>query len=200
MTRRLLAVVLLAGLSLAGCAEDTAAPAGPAASTTASRSVPDVGDPVDAAEFLDDPCGLLSAQEATDLGLPFPEKDGLAGRVACAWREDSGDPAPLEVLRVQILKEYGLAKISAECKVGCDTWVPADISGYPALHANGPLESRFGMCRLYVGITNTRTLMVTDGDLDAMKQGADRGDAGGPKCDRADRAARMVVERLRASR
>jgi hypothetical protein len=141
---------------------------------------------------------MITAQEAAGLGLPVSEKDDMGGRVACEWRKDNG--SPLEVLRVQVLKNYGLAKISAECKTGCDTWPVTEVAGYPAIHANGRLESKYGMCRLYVGLSDSSSLLVTDGDVEAMQKAATQGTVSGPKCDRADQAAALVVQRLRESR
>lgn len=184
---------------VAGCADGPDTPADPRTKAESARVVPAVRNPLDANRFLSDPCALITEREAADLGVPFVEKDSLADRAACVWREDRDDPTPLETLRVQILKDYGLAKISAECRTGCETWGVTEIDGYPALHANGPLESRYGMCRLYVGIADTRTVMITDGDLDAAPSGASEAPASGPDCDRSDRTAKLVIARLKAA-
>jgi hypothetical protein len=191
---KLLAVLVLAA-ALTACSGGNA-PATPLAST--SRTVPTVQNPLDVSRFPADACALITAQEATGLGLSVSEKDDMGGRTACEWRKDNG--SPLEVLRVQVLKNYGLAKISAECKIGCNTWPVTEVAGYPALHANGQLESKYGMCRLYVGLTDSSSVLVTDGDIETMQKAATQGTASGPKCDRADQAAALVVRKLRESR
>ena len=190
---KLLASLVLA-VTLTACSSGTTPAAPPPTST--SRAIPAVQNPL--ARFPADACTLITSQEATGLGLPVSEKDDMGGRIACQWAKDNG--SPLEVLRVQVLKDYGLAKISAECKIGCGTWSVTEVAGYPAIRANGQLESKYGMCRLYVGLSDSSSLLVTDGDPEGMQKAATQGTASGPKCDRADQAAALVVQKLRASR
>jgi hypothetical protein len=191
-------VKLFAGLLLLGTLAACGVTNSPAMTTPPASTlmtVPAVANPLDATKFLNDPCALITAGEAAGLGVPVSEKDPMAGRAACTWRKQNG--SPLEVLRVQVLKDYGLAKISTECKVGCSSWATTEIASYPAIHANGPLESKYGLCRLYVGFADSSSILVTDGDLEGMQRGAGTGDAGGPKCDRADQAATLVVRKLK---
>jgi hypothetical protein len=188
-----LACLVLAA-ALTACSGGTT----PAAPPSTTNTVPTVRNPLDTAKFPADACALITQREAAGLDLPVSEKDDMGGRVACEWRKDNG--SPLEVLRVQVLKNYGLAKISAECRIGCETWSATEVAGYPAIHANGQLESKYGMCRLYVGLNDSSSLLVTDGDIEAMRKAATQGTASGPKCDRADQAAALVVERLKESR
>jgi hypothetical protein len=197
---KLFAVLVLAA-ALTACSDGS--PPAAQLPTSTSRAVPPmqippVQNPLDAAKFPADACTLITTQDATGLGMPVSEKDDMGGRIGCEWRKDNG--SPLEVLRVQVLKNYGLAKIAAECKISCDTWSVTEVAGYPAIHANGQLESKYGMCRLYVGLSDSSSVLVTDGDIEAMQKAATQDTASGPKCDRADQAAGLAVQKLRENR
>lgn len=198
-----LAVVAFIGVLSVGCSGNPATPGG-SGTTTGSRTslaVPAVPSPLDVEAFRDRPCDLISEQQAGDLGLPLAQEDGTGGYVACKWRADSNDPRSLEALSVRV-QESGLDSIAQQCKgrSDCDTWIVDTIADYPVIRANGQLESKYGFCRLFVGVADDVAFMVTDGDRDSIGKGVAEGDAGGPRCDRADRAATMVIHTLRAGR
>jgi hypothetical protein len=52
----------------------------------------------------------------------------------------------------------------------------------------------------FVGVADNVAFLVTDGDLDAIRKGATAGGAGGPRCDRADRAAGFPIQTLKDGR
>jgi hypothetical protein len=122
--------------------------------------------------------------------------------VACTWRADRNDPNPLEAVSIRIQTGSGLAAIALQCKgrTECDSWSVDKISDYPVIRANGRIESKYGRCRLFVGVADNVAFLVTDGDLDAIQEGATEGDAGGPRCDRADHAATLAIQTLKEGR
>lgn len=197
-------VTLLVGALTAGCSGDLAPPAGPGptSGSRTSLAVPAVTSPLDVSVFRDAPCDLLSERRASELGLPFAERQGPAGRMACKWRADKDDPNSLEALTISLDTDDGLTGTAQICstRTDCDSWTVDTIAGYPVIRANGPLESKYGFCQLFVGVADNMSFTIADGNLDAIAKGAAGGDAGGPRCDRADRAATMVIQTLKEGR
>jgi hypothetical protein len=198
------AVIALAGAVAAGCAGNPGTPTSPGTTTASSASlaVPAVSNPLDASRFGDAPCGLIPEQQARGLGLPFAREERTGSRVACTWHADQTNPSPVDALTVTVQTDSGLAAIARQCRgrTECDSWTMATITGYPAIRANAQLESKYGLCRLFVGIADNAAILITDGDLDAIRKGATQGDAGGPRCDRADHAATIALQTLKAAR
>lgn len=64
----------------------------------------------------------------------------------------------------------------------------------------GALEAKYGLCKLFVGVADNVAFLVTDGDLDAIMKATTEGNAGGPRCERADRAATMALDTLKEGR
>jgi hypothetical protein len=200
----LVAVVVLVGVVNAGCSNDPAPPAGPGTSTrsSASLAVPAVSNPLDVSRFRDAPCELISEQQAGELRMPFAKEERTGSRVVCTWRADRNDPNPLEALSIRFQTGSGLAAIAQQCKgrTECDSWTVDEVSDYPVIRANGPIESKYGRCRLFVGVADDVAFLIADGNLDAIQQGATEGDAGGPRCDRADHAATLAIQTLKEGR
>jgi hypothetical protein len=90
----------------------------------------------------DDPTGAVSTTTATS-------------RVVPTVRNPLDAPTPREVLRVQILKDYGLAKISAECRTSCESWTMTEIACYPAIHGKAASEGT-AAARNAIGRTGRR--------------------------------------------
>ncbi|MCA1655429.1 MAG: DUF3558 domain-containing protein, partial [Pseudonocardiaceae bacterium] len=168
----------------------------------ASLAVSAVPSPLDASAFRDAPCDLISERQAGELGLPVVQEERSGGRVACTWRAETNDPNPLEALSIRVQTASGLGAIAQQCssRTECDSWTVDTISDYPVIRANGQLESKYGRCRLFVGVADNVAFLVTDGDLDAVSKGATEGDAGGPRCDRADQAATIAIQTLKEGR
>lgn len=147
--------------------------------------------PLDATAFRDKPCDLISPAQAESLGLPEAELDSSSGRTTCNWRP-AGSRDPLDTVSIRFQTESGLTTIAEQCSTrdDRDSWTVDTINAYPVLRANGPFESKHGMCRLFVGTADDMAFLVTDGRV-AMSQEPD-----GPKCDRADRAASFAIETM----
>lgn len=195
-----LAMMLLAGAMLMGCGEDpmsSTVGAPPSVSPIGPEYVPPpVSVPLDATEFIADPCGLLSVGEAEELGLPVSATKELGGQLSCEWRGQQAKPVALDKLRVQFMSGYGLRAIHRQCEgprnEQCRTWSAATVAGYPAILANGPLESKHGLCKLFVGLADDLSLLVADTEVAG-------GESAGPDCGRSEQVAAMAVDRMRES-
>ncbi|HEV8556961.1 MAG TPA: DUF3558 family protein [Actinophytocola sp.] len=194
-----LAVIALA----AGCTGNTPAPAGPGTTTRSGTSlvVPAVSNPLDVSGFRDAPCRLIPERQARDLGRPVAQEERTGSRVACHWRP-STDSNPMDFLDIVIYTGDGLAGIARQCRsqIDCDSWTVDTIAGYPVVRANGRRESKYGFCKLFVGVADDVEFMVADSDVDGIRKGTAEGSAGGPRCDRADHAATIVIQTLKDGR
>lgn len=188
MTGRRLAVVL-AAVVLTGCgAADDGAAAG-SGPTTFTRvlpgddyTVPAVAEPLDLRPYAGNPCSLLTAEQASGLGLPDAEP---RSDETCKWHDSAGSPMAGIIGGPRV--GDGLAGFYARYReTGDGSWEPADVAGYPAAYANGEIEARHGQCVLLVGVADDQFLRVEDSDPD------------GGGCARATEAAELVVANLRA--
>ncbi|HEU5469337.1 MAG TPA: DUF3558 family protein [Actinophytocola sp.] len=198
------AVIVLIGALAAGCSGDPEPPAAAGTRTSGgvALAVPAVPNPLDTNGFRDAPCQLIPEQRAGELGVPVAEEERTGSRLACVWRAGESGSNAVDVLSVRVQTDSGLAAIAQQCegRDGCASWTVATIGDYPVIRANGELESRHGLCRLFVGVADRTAIMVTDGDLDAVRKGTSEGGAGGPRCDRAERAATARSPRGTGSR
>jgi hypothetical protein len=193
-------------LAAAGCTGNTPAPAGPGTTTRSNTSlaVPVVSNPLDASGFRDAPCRLIPERQARDLGRPVAQEERTGSRVACNWRPGP-DANPMDFLQIVIYTGDGLAGIARQCvssssKIECDSWTVDTIAGYPVIRANGRMESKYGFCKLLVGVAEDVEFTVADSDVDGIRKATAEGSAGGPRCDRADRAATIVIQTLKDGR
>lgn len=177
----LLGVVALA-LALVGCSDDEPGTARPVdtrepASTTndeppstssgsngddlPSNGAPAVENPIDAAEFEQQPCRMLTDEQARQAGLVPPGEPGEgAFAPACNWRNREsgaylntqfGDPG-----------RQGLSAIYAANEAErYDVWLELDpIDGFPAVVAGGlDLRDR-GECTIVVGTSDEVTFQL----------------------------------------
>lgn len=172
---------------VAGCSSPPAAT--PASPTTVD--VPSVSKPLDAKEFTDDPCAMLTETDRAELGLPTAEKNDELGRAACDLHAGTAGQKPLEFLRVQIMAARGLKGLTAQCGTSeaarCDGWVVDSVEGYPVIRANGELEAKYGACKEFLGISDHAVILINDVRTRS---------ASAPDCARADRTAAMVIRSL----
>lgn len=62
-------------------------------------------------------------------------------------------------------------------------------NGYPVIGAIDEMISKYGSCKIFLGVADAAVVAVVDVKIDSS--------AGGPDCARADRAASMVLATLR---
>nr|WP_233160461.1 DUF3558 family protein [Actinophytocola xanthii] len=174
-----------------GCSDEPAP--GPESGAGPSLSVPPVPEPLDAERFREAPCELLSARQASELGLPVTAQERSAGRPTCVLRP--ADQDPLDTVTIRFQSSTGLAGIARQCanSAECDFWGVDTIEGYPVIRANGDLESTYGLCRLFLGVADDTAILIADGDVATAGRTETEG---GPRCDRADRTAAFVINTL----
>jgi hypothetical protein len=156
--------------------------------------------PLDVTLYTDKPCSVLTEQDATELGAAEAEPINPAVEgPACRWRVDTFEPGSQFhlYLAVALVRNEALADLAKRC-VDCGSWATTTIAGYPAIHANGHHELMYGGCALDVAVTDHTYFRVTDNDQDTYLRAVAGVDAGGPRCDRADRTAAVIVRRLEA--
>lgn len=176
---------------VAGCS--TSQPAPPPTSTAPAKplDIPSVAKPLDIKGFTADPCALLTESDRIELGLPTAEKDDTTGRIACDLHTGTAGQKPLDYLRVQIMTTRGLRGLTAQCGTSaaavCDGWVVDSVAGYPVVRANGEMETKYGACKEFVGISDQAVILINDIRTRS---------ASAPDCARADRIAAMVIRSL----
>jgi hypothetical protein len=177
--------VVLAGM-VAGCSSGE--PLRPAGSTTQppSSTIPPVARPLDVSAFAADSCGLLDDSQRGELGLTTVRRqDGTSGN-ACDLDTD-GDP--MSYLRLVVFDTGRLADQYAQCEtLDCSQWTTDAIDGYPVIRAADELISKYGSCKLFLGVADNATVAIIDVQVDTT--------ADGPDCERADHVASMTLVTL----
>jgi len=114
--------------------------------------VPDIADPLEPGVFLANPCSLLSVSQRAEVGLPVAEQS--PGVDTCVLGTERNPARPVEL---QILED-SLVDLVDQCRADdtCATWTPTTVEEHPAL-----LDTA-DACRLMVGLTDERTLVVND--------------------------------------
>lgn len=195
---QLAGVVATAVWVLTACAE-------PADETSGSRVdvvrpgadyvVPAVGDPLDLRQLADDPCQLLTKQQAADLGLPRAQQTPPS---MCKWSDDSG--SLLDALHAGPRTRGGLTSAyqqylrTGERQGFTSSWEPVTVEGYPAAYVNVALEREYGQCVLQVGVADDQVLRVEDS---SSANAAKAEPSGTAACARATKAAEQIIGNLR---
>ncbi|GAB3380080.1 DUF3558 domain-containing protein [Amycolatopsis echigonensis] len=142
-------------LAVTGCSSATetpiqTAPESSSAPTSASRSVPKVSNPLDAAKYEQNPGALLSQAQATQLINAVRRRQGQ-GLVApsCAWYDDRDNSVGLGLLPGQ--GGLGGAYTKGDSESGYFEVAP-DLNGYPGVFAGTTDDRRCGGCQIAVGI------------------------------------------------
>ncbi len=194
MTRRWIgpAAAALAVLTLAGCGQPAAPPAGPppAEPSTGSGLPPLPPRPVELPLAGVDPCALLTADQQATLGVRTTGERGedtdRFGSIGCLWGSSSLPPggAPL----VRLVTAQG---IDYYHQAG-DTVI--DIDGFPALQTTGSFVDAQVHCLVLIDIAAGQTLW-TQYNRDGLPP---NGITHELACDRARETARAMVSTLRA--
>ncbi len=186
----------IAALALAGC---TAQPGTPvptsdsSASTSTSTSseenpaeAPRVKDPLDAAAFVQKPCTLLTADQATTLGL---ETEGTGGKGTdapfCSWgnKEREDYTVGFKPGNEKGLSDHYRANESGRWKY----FEPTNVSGYPAVFAALTDLRDDGHCSIVVGVRDELIFFVNS-----------RGGPGRESCDKVKEIAGEVIATMKA--
>ncbi|MGP4020023.1 DUF3558 family protein [Saccharopolyspora sp. 5N708] len=176
MGKGLAAGAIAAGLLLAGCssgaAPDDPPPTGSARTATAKSIA------------VADPCTLLSADQATSLGLDQQPKPGAAdGKAGCQYEAGTpGGPGWSAFVAADPQRTFPQF-IGAE--LGADR---LDLGGYPTAKVNGASG-----CTFVVDVADTGSLLVT-----ALVRSGAPIEVGG-SCDAAQRVTEAALQNLPAA-
>jgi hypothetical protein len=162
----IIAVVLAGAVVAVGCSNGE--PSRPVEQTRAttqppSLTIPSVTRPLNVSTFATDSCGLLDDSQRGELGLTTVRRQD----------DTSGNSCDLD---------------TDDDTLDCSQWTTDAIAGYPVIRATDELISKYGSCKLLLGVADHATVAIIDVQVDA---GAD-----GPDCERADRVASMTLATL----
>jgi hypothetical protein len=126
-----------------------------------SDGAPDIKNPLDISRFLADPCLVLTAEQAKELGVPSTgeQSEETLGKV-CYWR----NPETRGSTNIRMVEKYrrGLSAVYAANKRGEYAYFePLDpIEGYPAVANDSSDERDRGICLVSVGVANDLAFVV----------------------------------------
>lgn len=206
-TTPILAVLLAAAALIAGCTSGEPGDPRPAESTTPSadetpslhatddddlpsHGAPGVDDPIDTAEFEQDPCRILADAQVQQAGLTPPGKtEQGAVAPACAWQNlESGARLGIQFENSTRLGLSGAYQTHESDPYGLWLELPA-IDGYPAVAASTTDRRANGECTIIVGTSNEVTF-----DLAVALSKSKIGQA--DPCDAAQQVAGLALETM----
>lgn len=154
------------------------------------NGAPRVTDPLDADQFIADPCAALTVEQLSRFGITSPGEPDTEGAIAteagpsCVWQTAQEVPSTLGVGYLTG-NENGLADMYG----ARDRYVyfeETTVSGYPAVFRDTLDRRDIGTCTIAVGVSDSLYFRVSEqGDLDAV--GA---------CERAEQVAAAVIETM----
>lgn len=188
----------IAALALAGCTAEPGTPVptdAPSASAPTSKptndganEAPRVKDPLDAAKFIESPCSLLTAQQATKFGLESEgtQEDGTKAPF-CSWGSRDGGREDYSV-GFKPGNKKGLSDNYRANKDGAWAYFePTTVSGYPAAFEDTGDRRDKGYCGLVVGVRDELIFAVTS-----------QGGPGREACDKVKEIAGEVIATMKA--
>ncbi|WP_033291411.1 DUF3558 domain-containing protein [Amycolatopsis jejuensis] len=164
----------------------------PAASSGApsTGSGPKVPAPLPTQVLLNDPCNVLTAAEATEIGLASPgEKTTGSGLIGCQWTS-SGSRQNFVGITPLPQNTGGIGDIYAQ-KARQAYFQPTAIDGYPGLFADTQDGRPSGTCTLWVGVTDQLAVSV----IPAIGTGANKSNP----CGIAEKFAAVMIKHLKGA-
>jgi hypothetical protein len=149
-------------------------------------TIPPVVRPLDVSAFAADSCGLLDDSQRAELGLTTVRRQDDTSGNACDLDTDDDRTS---YLRLVVFDTGGLADQYAQCgTLDCSLWTTDTIDGYPVIRATDKMISKYGSCKLLMGVADNATVAIIDVQVEATVDG--------PDCERADRVAGMTLATL----
>lgn len=193
---------MMCGATLAGVLTICGCAASPDRADTSTREstapteapsslvVPPVAQPLDVRAFVSDPCALLDDSQRRELGLPAASNGDDSGDSTCDLHVDPERKDPSNYLRLVVFADGGLADQYAQCgTLDCSRWTTDGVGGYPVIRATDEMLSKYGSCKILLGVADDAVVAFIDVRTDRA--------ADGPDCERADQAATMALATLR---
>ena len=155
------------GLTLAACSASTtgsatpspsASAAGPSSgASTGKLTAPPVATPLDVTKFEQNPCGALTAAQASRIAN-LTTTSGSSGGTSpiCGWRDESRNSIAFSFIRGGGLSDaYGYQ----DSQSGYFKVAP-DVSGYPAVFSGTSDDRTMGGCQMIIGVRNDEEMTV----------------------------------------
>ncbi|MEU4674237.1 DUF3558 domain-containing protein [Amycolatopsis sp. NPDC023774] len=190
------AALTVAG-SLAACSGD--GNGGSPTQSSAANSTSSAGSSIDPAlkvpaplptdSVLNDPCSVLSASQAAQVGLKPEGKLDDRSPKACTW-ESSGNAENSVGIGALPQNKNGLSDIYSG-KASAAYFTPVTIEGYPAVFTDKSDDRSDGSCQLWIGITDQ--LAVSVGTV--INVGAHKSDP----CPIAQQVGQAMVQHLKGA-
>ncbi|WP_326567321.1 DUF3558 domain-containing protein [Amycolatopsis rhabdoformis] len=152
----LAALTACSGGSGGGTSPSSAAPA----SSPAAGSGPRVPAALPTDALLSDPCSVLTADGATQVGLALPGKKdtGSSQLTGCMWKSTRSDQNSVSIYPLPQNKG-GISDIYSQ-KDQDVYFQPVSIDGYPGVFADVHDGRPSGSCTLWVGVTDQLAVSV----------------------------------------
>ncbi|MFD8494955.1 DUF3558 domain-containing protein [Amycolatopsis sp. NPDC059657] len=190
----LITAVAAAGLTLAGCSHTTPGNATTAPSTSGSSSngpvVPQVTNPLDTTKFEQNPCDVLTKDQARELAnLTTTRLDAKApGGAICGWQDENHNDVNFSLNRTGGLET--LYRNHRSDDPGYFEPVPS-VAGYPAVFASISDGRAGGTCTLSVGVSKDVAMVVSSTFFASSPNRSD-------PCPLVQKAAEMAIATLKA--
>ncbi|WP_329069678.1 DUF3558 domain-containing protein [Amycolatopsis sp. NBC_01480] len=182
------AAVAALGL-LTACSGGSSSPP-PSPSPTSSSDGPKVPAPLPTQALLTDPCSILTAAEATQVGLNSPGKnDSTSTLPGCMWKSSATEVSQIGLTALP-QNTGGISDIYTK-KPGSAYFEPVDINGYPGVYTDIQDARADGSCTLWVGVTDQLAVSV----IPNIQSGPNKNDP----CGIAKKFATAMIAHLKSS-
>ncbi|MFD8496015.1 DUF3558 domain-containing protein [Amycolatopsis sp. NPDC059657] len=158
-------VLVAAGFTMAACSTSTggtATPspstAGPATGTSKTKlTAPPVTNPLDAAKYEQNPCGVLNPAQASQVANLTKAGEPFGGQFKiCQWKDDN-----YSGISFSFIRGGGLSDTYSNQDDDSGYFkVAPDVSGYPAVFAGITDDRSKGGCQMSVGVSETVQMVV----------------------------------------
>lgn len=199
MTKTSALAAMSAALFLAAACSSTPGAPSPAPSSTASDpsgaspsstvpGVPKVSAPLNAAKYEQDPCSLMTKEQAGQLIGSVQSSNKDSSTPACTWNGENGDSIGVTF----VPNQGGLATVYANGRNGASAYfepAPA-VSDYPAAFTDVLDDRKTTGCQIMVGITDSEIVAVS---TNLQKSSPSYGNP----CPLVTKAAEQVVAKLK---
>lgn len=168
------AVLAASAMLLAACgdqetSEPTSQPTAAVGSTsggsgTDNVNTPEIPNPVhDLGTYKQDPCAMLTPEQASRIGFPRSEQDPEdTSGASCDWRGHRGSRASITLQSGTQWALAGYYQVHAEDPKAYAYFKPVVIAGYPAVFATDFDDRDSGSCAMTVALTDRDVLRMSN--------------------------------------
>lgn len=134
------------------------ASAGSSAPTDSGGSGPKVPSPLPTKDLIANPCSVLNASEAEQVGLKYPGEKSTGVLNGCRWTSSGSNLNFVNNTPIEQNK-HGISDIYDQ-KAKQAYFEPTTVNGYPAVFAATEDSRSNGICTLWVGVTDQLAVSV----------------------------------------